>query len=72
VKQSCDALKTFCKTTSNSLDNIYRAYEKKVVSIASAINNAAGNNNQTNTQPPSNDQPQQPQVNNGGGENQNG
>lgn len=68
VKQSCDALKTFCKMTSKSLDNIYKAYEKKVVSTASAINNAAGNSNPTNSQP----QEPKPPVDNGGGENNGG
>lgn len=74
VKQSCDALKTFCKMTSKSLDNIYKAYEKKVVSTASAINNAAGNSNPTNSEPQQNQQrqPQQPPVSNGGGENNGG
>lgn len=68
VKQSCDALKTFCKMTSNSLDNIYKAYEKKVVSTASAINNAAGNSNSTSSQP----QQPKPPVSNEGGENNGG
>lgn len=70
VKQSCDALKTFCKTTSNSLDNIYNAYEKKVVSAASAINNVVGNGNPTTTTTttPTPTTPQSPVNNNGGGE----
>ena len=51
VKQSCEALKTFSKTTAGTLDKVYKAYEQ-ILRDAFAINNAAGNNTQQGTPQP--------------------